>query len=167
MLLRLFTAACLGLASVSITAQEHHQHNAGAAHQGVSIASAWSRAMPPTAPNGAAYFELTNQAEEPERILGAVTDIAETVELHNHVHADGLMRMERVDVVEVAAQGSVQFKPGSYHVMLLGLKQPLVAGERFSLTVELEKAGAITTDVEILREAPGSESSAGHGHSHH
>ena len=132
------------LFSAALPAQEFTLGN-------VTIAGPWSREMPPNAPNGAAYFRVENRGGEPDRIVSVRTDIAEAVELHTHELKDGMMKMRRVESVEVPAGGEAVFKPHGLHVMLFGLKQPLVDGESFDLTVVFEKAGEIDLSVDIKR----------------
>jgi copper(I)-binding protein len=97
--------------------------------------------------NGAVYFTVVNEGGAPDRIMRAQTDVAESVELHVSRLDNGVMKMEPVaGGVEVAAGGKVELKPGSYHVMLMGLKQDLKPGDRFPVTVELEKSGALKVE---------------------
>jgi copper(I)-binding protein len=117
----------------------------------------WSRALPPTAPNGAAYFVVHNKGSQGDRLLGASTPRAAKAELHTHVHLGDVMKMQKVDSVGVPAAGEARFEPGGNHVMLFGLTQPLVAGERFPLTLQFEKAGKVEVEVAIEAEAPQSE----------
>jgi len=49
------------------------------------------------------------------------------------------------------AGGSAEFKPGGMHIMLVGLKQPLKAGDSFPLTLAFQKAGAVETTVMIVK----------------
>jgi copper(I)-binding protein len=130
-----------------------HDYSVGELH----IDHPWSRALPPTAPNGAAYFVVHNKGTEGDRLLGASTPLAATVELHTHVHLGDVMKMQKVDSVGVPANGEARFEPGSNHVMLFGLKQPLVSGERFPLTLEFEKAGKVEVEVAIEAEPPKAE----------
>lgn len=134
----------VALFSTALPAQEFTLGN-------VTIAGPWSRAMPPNAPNGAAYFRVENRGGEPDRIVSARTDIAETVELHTHDMEGGMMKMRQVESIEVPAEGEVLLKPHGLHMMLFGLNQPLVDGERFDLTVVFEKAGELDLSVEIKR----------------
>ncbi|WP_371920127.1 copper chaperone PCu(A)C [Pseudomonas sp. F(2018)] len=130
-----------------------HDYSVGELH----IDHPWSRALPPTAPNGAAYFVVHNKGTAGDRLLGASTPLAATAELHTHVHLGDVMKMQKVDSVGVPANGEARFEPSSNHVMLFGLKQPLVAGERFPLTLEFEKAGKVEVEVAIEAEAPKAE----------
>jgi len=138
------TLMAVALCSTTLSAQEITLGN-------VAIADPWSRAMPPNAPNGAAYFRVRNRSGEPDRIVSVRTDIAETVELHTHDMEGGMMQMRQVESIEVPAAGEVLLKPHGLHVMLFGLNQPLVDGESFNLTVVFEKAGELDLTVDIKR----------------
>ena len=115
----------------------------------LSVARPWSLALPPVTPNGAAYLRIENRGQAPDRLVSAHSPIADRTEMHTHEMDGGMMSMRRVHSVEVPAQGGVAFEPGGLHLMLLGLKKPLVAGERYPLVLEFEKAGRIEVSVEI------------------
>ena len=117
----------------------------------VTIFEPWSRELPPNAPNGAAYFRVENSGGEPDRIVSARTDIAEAVELHTHDMDGGMMKMRQVESVEVPAGSEVRFKPHGLHVMLFGLREPLVDGTSYVLTVVFEKAGELDVSVDVKR----------------
>lgn len=131
----------------------------------VSIHRPWSRELPPVAPNGAAYFRVENRGGEPVRIVGGASPVADRAELHLHEMEGGVMKMRHVQVVEVPAKGTVSFEPGRLHVMLIGLKKALVAGESFPLTLEFDTAGTIDVTVEITGDEPADRS--GHGRHEH
>ncbi|WP_043307347.1 copper chaperone PCu(A)C [Pseudomonas sp. ML96] len=150
MRLKLASLALLTLLSNSAFA---HEYSVGDLH----IDHPWSRALPPTSPNGAAYFVVHNKGSAGDRLLGASTPRAAKAELHTHVHMGEMMKMQKVDSVGVPAGGEARFEPSGNHVMLFGLTQPLMAGERFPLTLEFEKAGKVEVEVAIEAEAPQGE----------
>ncbi|BBH10976.1 copper chaperone PCu(A)C [Chromobacterium haemolyticum] len=116
----------------------------------IKIGHPWSRAMPESSPTGGVYLSLNNQGKTADKLLSASTPRAAKAELHTHINDKGVMRMREVaGGVEVAAGQQVKFAPGSYHVMLMGLKQPLRAGDHFPLTLRFEKAGSVTVDVAV------------------
>ena len=131
----------------------------------VSVHHPWSRELPPVAPNGAAYFRVENGDGEPVRIVGASSPVADRAELHTHEMDGGVMKMRHVRAVEVPAKGAASFAPGGLHVMLIGLKKPLVAGESFPLILEFDTAGTIDVTVGITRDGPTDHSGHG-GHEH-
>ena len=136
--------AALALFHAAVPAQEFTVGN-------VTIVEPWSRALPPNAPNGAAYFRVENGGGESDRIVSARTDIAETVEIHTHEMDGGMMKMRRVESVEVPAGGEARFKPHGLHLMLFGLKEPLAGGTSYALTVVFEKAGEVDVSVDVKR----------------
>jgi copper(I)-binding protein len=136
--------AALALFHAAVPAQEFTVRN-------LTIVEPWSRALPPNAPNGAAYFRVENSGGESDRIVSARTDIADTVEIHMHEMDGGMMKMRRVESVEVPAGGEARFKPHGLHLMLFGLKEPLAGGTSYALTVVFEKAGELDVSVDVKR----------------
>lgn len=143
---KLFLAAAIFCAG----AANAHEYEAGNIH----IDHPWARALPPSAPTGAAYFVITNRGDAADRLLTVETPIAAYAELHEHRHIDGLMKMQRVDGLELGAGDRVEFKPGGYHAMLFNLKQPLIAGESFPMTLGFERAGTVEVTVKVTEQTP-------------
>ncbi|MDI3903604.1 copper chaperone PCu(A)C [Pseudomonas aeruginosa] len=150
--------AAAALLAVSAFAQAH-EYNAGQLH----IEHPWALALPPTSPNGAAYFVVQNHGKENDTLLGVDTPRAASAEVHEHVHKNGMMSMQKVDSVDVAPGKDLRFAPGGYHLMLMGLKQPLVAGERFPLTLHFRKAGDVPVEIVVESKAPAEQG----GHEQH
>lgn len=137
-----------------------HEHATGNLH----INQPWSREMPPSAPTAAVYLVVQNDANSPDRLLGVETPAAAKAELHEHIHQNGLMKMQQVASVAIPANGSVAFAPMAYHVMLFGLKEPLKAGQTLSLTLHFEQAGAVQVEVPVLKDAPATQDAPAHNH---
>lgn len=150
--------ACTALLALSATAQAH-EYQVGSLH----IDHPWTRAMPPGAPNGAAYLVVHNRGETADRLLGADTPAAAKAEVHEHVHQDGLMKMRQVEGgLAIPAGAEAVLEPGGTHLMLFGLKQPLEDGQRFPLTLHFEKAGDLQVDVVVQKDAPAATSEHQH-----
>lgn len=86
-----------------------------------------------------------------DKLVSAECNVATSTELHDHINDNGVMRMRPVKDVEIK-DGEVTFKPGSLHVMLMGLKQDLIEGEKIKIRLNFEKAGAL--DVEYTVKTP-------------
>lgn len=131
---------------------EAHEYENGQ----LSIAHAWSMELPPNAPTVAAYFVISNKGTKADRLISVESTIAGAAQLHEHVNKDGLMKMQQVETIEVPAGGTVTFAPMAYHVMLLDLKDrsKLTIGQAFPLTLHFEKAGDLTVQVMVLKQAP-------------
>jgi periplasmic copper chaperone A len=130
-----------------------HEYKVGELH----IAHPWSREMPPVAPTAAAYFVVHNKGAEADRLLNVSTPHAGKAELHEHMHADGVMKMQQVENVTIPAGGEVKFEPMGYHVMMFNLKQQAKDGERFPLTLTFENAGKVDVEVAVQKDAPADE----------
>ena len=144
-------ALTIAAATPSYAEQENHsaEHTAAAHHSDIQITTAWSRELPPTAPVGAAFMNVENHSDQADRLMSADSSIAEITELHAHIHEGDVMRMVKVDAIDVPAHGSLTLEPGGYHIMLIDLKKPLVAGEQLPLTLQFEHAGQVDVTVDI------------------
>ncbi|MCC7119116.1 MAG: copper chaperone PCu(A)C [Anaerolineales bacterium] len=101
--------------------------------------------------NTAIYLFLYNQTAEADALIGASTDVAEAVEVHlSQMDANDVMSMTKQESVELPAQGEVEFAPGGYHFMVLGLKQDLKAGAEITLTLHFKHHADITLTVPVM-----------------
>lgn len=114
----------------------------------VSVHDAWANATPVGASVGAVYMELT--VAEADTLLSASTTVADHIEMHSSGEENGMMRMRPLPTVALASGKPFSFAPGGAHFMLMGLRQPLVAGMRFPMTLQLERAGAVTVQVQVV-----------------
>ena len=139
-----------------------HGYKAGS----VEIEHPWARATAPSAQNGAAYLVLNGTGKESDRLVSAATPAAEKAELHTHLMDNGVMKMRPVDAIEVTPGSPTALQPGGLHIMLLGLKQPLVKGKAFPLTLTFEKAGPVTVQVAVQGAGAAAPAHDGMGDSH-
>ena len=100
----------------------------------LGFSKAMVRAPIPGTPNTAAFLTIINDSDQPAVLVSASTSVAQRVELHNHIHEDGLMKMRQVSQIEIAAQSSQQLQPGGYHIMLFNVS-PLKDGSDVTLTL--------------------------------
>ncbi|MDX1484811.1 MAG: copper chaperone PCu(A)C [Alphaproteobacteria bacterium] len=153
--LSLALALALALASPAAIAAGDKPHGAmspaaGTVKSGIKVSAAWARASAGRARNGAAYFTVVNNGAAADRLIGAETGIAKRAELHSHRMAGGVMRMRRVEGgIALRPGASLSFAPRGDHVMLMGLKTPLKAGESFPLTLIFEGAGRIRVTIPV------------------
>lgn len=103
----------------------------------VEVNDAWARATPPGARTAAVYLSLT-AGETADRLIGGHTELAREVQVHTHIHEQGMMRMEQIEALVLTPHKTVQLRPGADHLMLIGLQQGLVAGDHFTLTLTFE-----------------------------
>ena len=129
---------------------------AEAATSAIAITAPWSRETAEGQDAGGAFMTITNSGTGTDRLTGGSTPVAGEVQVHTVDMADGVMRMRQVgDGLEVPAGSSVTLKPGSFHIMLMQLVQPLEQGEAIPITLTFEKAGAV--EVELLVQPVGAQ----------
>ena len=125
---------------------------AGAAHGaevgGISVTRPWSRAAGANG-TGAGFLTIRNDGGAPDRLVSATSPVARSVELHAHVHEGDVMRMRPVAGVALPPGEAVTLQPGGLHVMLIGLKEPLVRGTEVPVTLRFETAGEITVMLHV------------------
>jgi copper(I)-binding protein len=118
----------------------------------LSVTNAWSRATPPGVTVGVAYFTLENDTGKPDRLLKISSPVAAKLQVHRTEVLDGIARMREVAVLHVDAGQVLEFAPNGMHVMLTGLKQPLVEGKTFEIEMLFELAGPRKVTVPVRKD---------------
>jgi hypothetical protein len=97
----------------------------------------------------AAYMTIESPA--PARIVSIKSDSAESVQIHVMSMQEGIMRMRRLNHVDLSAGRKVELAPGGVHLMLVGLKHPLRIGGTvdISLTVTRTAGGEHTVRLSV------------------
>lgn len=99
----------------------------------VEIDGAYARASIPNVPNSAAFFVIKNNSDKDIAITSANSDAAEKNELHTHIKENQMLKMIKIEKLVVPAKSSLELKSGGDHVMIMGLKKELKAGDEISL----------------------------------
>lgn len=135
----------------------------------VVIEHPYAAPTPPGSPNGALYLRvLKNTGSQADELVGASTSVAQAVEIHQmELDAQGVMRMRQAPSLPLPAGQAVELRHGgtrTWHLMLVNLKAPLVAGQRFAVTLRFARAGSkeVVAWVQTPREAAAEPT-----HSHH
>jgi copper(I)-binding protein len=154
----LVTTALLALSASAISAKDY---KFGA----LEIKDPRMPATPKGAPVAGGYMIIINSGTVPDRLVGGSSSIASRFELHRMTMDDGVMRMRPVaGGLEIKPGETIELKPGSLHVMFVGLKQPVERGRSIKGTLVFEKAG--TVEIEYTVEAIGGRSAPHRGHAH-
>ena len=114
-----------------------------------SVSGAWAR---PAAAGGqsAAYFTLSNPTGSADALISATSPAAGMAMVHEtSVDGAGTAAMRPVGRVELAVGDTVEFKPGSYHLMLMGLTKDLAVGQTVELDLVFEHAGTVVVKAEV------------------
>lgn len=109
----------------------------------------WTRATAAGEEFAVGYMEIRNSGREHHRIIGASTPAAERVELHAARREGDSAKTRDVKTFEVPARRRLLLRPGGYHLALVGLRNPLVKGNRVPLTLHFERAGELKVELEV------------------
>ena len=127
--------------------------SASAAPADIELIQPWVRVTPGQR-TGALYMTLHNGGSESDRLVTVLTPMARA-DLHSSVEEKNVVRMQKVDAIELSPGGSVPLQPGGLHIMLVGLDPNVKPGTSIALTLRFERAGDIVINVPVL--APGAE----------
>ncbi len=119
----------------SLLFSSHLQANSQASDE-VTITDPYVRAVPPGQKISAAFLQLDNASDTMQSIVSASSPAAEVVELHTHIHDNGMMKMRRIEKIDIPAKGQTVLKPGGLHIMLINLKNNLKPGQEVSVTLK-------------------------------
>lgn len=133
----------------------------------ITITHPFATPTQPGTTHGAAYIAtLENTGKKADRLLGASTPVAQRAELHTmNVDAANVMRLREVVDIPLTPGVPVKMRPGGgWHIMLFGLKHPLVEGSSFPMTLEFERGGK--TEVKVVVQVPKARSGDAAEHRH-
>lgn len=103
--------------------------------------------------NGAFFGVLKNQQAINDRLVEVQVspDLCAHVELHTHIHEGEIKRMRPVKDMPISSKATLKLQPGGLHVMLMGLKRPLIEGETFKATLIFENSPALQIQIPIKK----------------
>jgi copper(I)-binding protein len=104
----------------------------------IVVVDPYVRMVPQGVPTTGAFMLIKNTGNTDRKLLRVDSSAAKTVELHSHINDNGVMKMRQVRELEIKAKGQTELKPGSYHVMMIDLRQALQEGEKVPLTLSFD-----------------------------
>jgi len=84
----------------------------------LEVTDAWLRAPLPGKTVAAGYFTLHNRTDQAVTLFALSSPAAARVELHTHLLQGDMMRMRKLDQLEVASGSRIELAPGGQHLML-------------------------------------------------
>lgn len=121
----------------------------------LEISGAYVRGLPPVQKNTAAFFTLHNPTNQSVTVTAGTSGAASRLEMHRHVHRQGMMAMELQPAVVIGPNERFVFAPGGHHLMLINLRRPLRDGDSVSFSLSLstgEQLEVTAPVVSVLRE---------------
>ncbi len=119
--------------------------------KGMSVDNPYVREVPPGQMTSATFLTIKNDSDKDVALIKANSDVAKHVELHEHVHDNGMMKMRQVPKIIIPAKGETVLKPGGYHIMLIGLNRKIKAGDIVDLTLEFDNGDKKPIKAEVKK----------------
>lgn len=138
-----FVLAFAAMASNTVFASPASDH--------VIVIDPYVRAVPPGQTISAAFMQLENNSDLVRTIVNASSPVCKIVELHSHVHEYGMMKMRRLDSLDLAANGKTILQPGGLHIMLIGLQEKLKLDQKIPLTLEFADGSSKTITAPVRK----------------
>lgn len=116
--------------------EHHHEHE----HEGSNDQHnkvSYVKATIPGMSASSAYFEWCNTSMNDYRITGVSSDVTAKAELHTMDMSGETMIMRQLEELLVKAGHCAIFQPGSDHIMLLDLAEPIIPGQTVLITLQL------------------------------
>jgi len=130
---------------------------ASAAEGGITVENAWIREAPPGARAMAGYMVVKNHGNSDKVLVGAASEAFGDVMLHRTIVEGGMAKMVHQMAITIPAKGEVTFEPNGYHVMLVGPKKALKAGDKVEITLKFKDGETVKVTHEV-RAAPATQS---------
>lgn len=115
----------------------------------VAVSDAWLRASLGQSPNTAGYMKIKNNGAAEDKLVGVTVTGAGMAHVHESLTKNGIMEMKAVEALTIKPGETVELKPGGLHVMVMGLKTALKAGDTVALRLQFARAGEITVDAQV------------------
>ena len=155
-------AAALSLSLAPVAAQDDGMSDdmdkmepTGEMEPGLYVMDAWTRESPMMQLAGAAYMVIHNSTDADDALVGASSPAAEFVELHlSSMDDEGMMSMNQVAEIPIPAHADAVLKPGSFHIMLINLVEPLTEGTEVELSLEFMTGEPQTVMAPVMAGAP-------------
>lgn len=133
---------------------------ARAAEPEIGLSDAWARPTLGAGRTTAAYVTITNSGSNADRLTAVDAPGAGSVEIHTAGMENGVMRMRRLEGLDISASETVAMAPGGYHIMIIDVEEPVQVGSTVPLTLTFETSGNVTIDATVSMTPPASTDSA-------
>jgi copper(I)-binding protein len=97
------------------------------------------------------FLTLQNAGTAARTLVSGRASVGDTLELHEMKRENGMMRMAPVPGIAIPAGATVELRPGGLHLMLFGLKKPLVAGDTVRVQLTLDDKTTVEVAAPVRR----------------
>ncbi|MBL4900249.1 MAG: copper chaperone PCu(A)C [Colwellia sp.] len=115
----------------------------------ISVERAYIRSSIPGTTITSLYMMIENKGEKTVTLLGANSNVSPRIEIHQHSMFNGMMRMRRLDSIDINAKQHIVLQPSGLHLMLFDVTSPLQAQQKVELTLKFLNMDPVTIQVPV------------------
>lgn len=134
-----------------------------------SLHKAYVRATIPGTSISSAYMDISNHSANAISLIKVTSDISPRIEIHQHTMVDGMMRMRKVNSIDIEPNGRVKLQPSGLHLMVFDLNNPLKPQQEIKLTLHFSNNDTLTASLPVYSPAQekAAQDSGPSMHEHH
>ncbi len=117
----------------------------------LDIRDPWIKNLPPSVPVRAGYMTIHNPQAKAVSIVSLRSDAFASIEIHQTIEQDGMMRMEQVPSLKIEANSSVQLAPGGLHLMMMNPSEPTQPGDLLEIVIVLDDGSEQRVEMQVIR----------------
>lgn len=117
----------------------------------LDIRDPWIKNLPPSVPVRAGYMTIHNPQTKTVSIVSLRSDAFASVEIHQTIEQDGMMRMEQVPSLKIESNSSVQLAPGGLHLMMMNPSEPTQPGDLLEIVIVLDDGSEQRVEMQVIR----------------
>lgn len=117
----------------------------------LEIRDAWIKNLPPSVPVRAGYMTIYNPRSEAVSIVSLRSDAFASIEIHQTIAQDGMMRMEQVPSLKIDSSSSVQLAPGGLHLMMMSPVEPTRPGDEIEIFIMLDDGSEQRLEMQVRK----------------
>jgi len=117
----------------------------------LDVRDPWIKNLPASVPVRAGYMTIHNPQSKAVSIVSLRSDAFASIEIHQTIEQDGMMRMEQVRSLNIESNSSVQLAPGGLHLMMMNPSEPTQPGDLLEIVIVLDDGSEQRVEMQVLR----------------
>jgi copper(I)-binding protein len=133
------------------------------------ITQAYIRATIPGTSISSSYMEIENRSDKAISLLNVTSDILPRIEMHQHTMVNGMMRMGKLESIQIESNARVQLQPSGLHLMILDLETPLKPEQLVEFKLHFSDNVTVSVQVPVygLAQEQAKQKTTSKMHEHH
>ena len=117
----------------------------------LDVRDPWIKNLPASVPVRAGYMTIHNPQSKAVSIVSLRSDAFASIEIHQTIEQDGMMRMEQVPSLKIEPNSSVQLAPGGLHLMMMNPSEPTQPGDLLEIVIVLDDGSEQRVEMQVIR----------------